>query len=90
MILDKFPSESKRITTAATTVIKATEGILRGITITKILTGTVTIKDGTTTIAILPIGTPVGDIMNTAHGIGIAGALSIVTSAADELTVFYR
>jgi hypothetical protein len=60
-----------------------------GIAVNKSPTGTITIKSGATTIGILAIGIPAGTYWyNTETGIEIAD-LQIVTSAADDMTVFW-
>jgi hypothetical protein len=62
---------------------------LVGIGINKTLTGTVTVKSGATTIGVLAIGTLAGIYWDTVFGIEIAD-LQIITSAADDVTVFWN
>lgn len=62
---------------------------LLGIQVNKTLTGTVTVKSGATTIGIMAIGATANVYWWTGEG-GIEIAdLQIVTSASDDLTVFW-
>ena len=79
------------ISTATTTVIGAAAYrriSLLGIAINKTLVGTVTIKSGATTIGVLAIGTLAETYWNVYGGVEI-NDLQIVTSAADDVTVFF-
>lgn len=88
------------ITTATTTVIGPAAGTiglpttgrrinLLGIQVNKTLTGTLTVKTGATTIGIHAIGTTPNVYWWTGEG-GIEIAdLQIVTSATDDITVFW-
>jgi hypothetical protein len=80
------------INSAATTAIygtSITRTILHGIAVNKTLTGTITIKAGTTTIGIIASGSIPGTYwFNTTNGILIE-SLTLVTSAADDVTVFW-
>jgi hypothetical protein len=74
------------ISTATTTAIKATPGLLGGISVLDTLVGTVTINDGANTIAVLPVGTTAGFyelpfIMLT--------DIEVVTSSADDIVVAF-
>lgn len=62
---------------------------LTGIGINKTLAGTVTVKSGATTIGILAIGTLAGNYWLTDDGVEVAD-LQIVTSASDDVTVFWN
>jgi len=82
----------KYITGAATTTFAATETarvLLHGIQVNKILTGTLTIKAGSTTIGVLAASTPIGVYWLSTMGIEIE-ALTIVNSSAEDVTVFYN
>lgn len=81
---------------AATTTVKSGAGILSKIIINKpIATGVITIYDNTA-----GSGTKIGTITNPAalvqqqvpisYGLAFATGLTIVTSAADDITVIYR
>jgi hypothetical protein len=87
-----FPTGTAvHITTAATTTINKNQPcLLMGISVNKALTGTVTVADGTTTIAVLTNGTtaPLGMTLNTTGGIPF-GSLTVVNSATEDLTVLY-
>lgn len=76
-----------RITTATTTAVKASAGIMGGISVLAVLTGTVTIKDDTTTVGSLPIGTAVGFYPFPYR---MLTSINVVTSAADSITVAYK
>lgn len=85
------------ITTAATTVVKASAGFFHGIVINKaVATGVITIYDNTSAA-----GTKIGTITFGAsllsdppivapYNVSFATGLTIVTSAATDLTVAYR
>ena len=81
---------------AATTAVKSGAGILIAITFNKLVaSGVVTIYDNTAAS-----GTKIGTVTNPAvllttqlnlsYGLRFATGLTIVTSAADDLTVIYR
>lgn len=62
---------------------------LLGIAINKVNTGTITVKSGSTTIGIIAVGAPIGTYWyNTETGVEVFD-LQIVTSAADDVTVFW-
>lgn len=83
------------ISTAATTLIGAPAATgprrvkLMGIFINKTTTGTVTIKNSSTTIGAMAIGTTPGTYWLSDGGVEI-NDLQIVTSAADDLTVSWN
>jgi hypothetical protein len=87
-----FPTSSAvQVTTAATTTINKNQPcLLMGICVNKALTGTVTVADGTSTIAVLTNGTtaPLGMTLNTPGGIPIA-SLTVVNSATEDFTILY-
>jgi hypothetical protein len=78
--------DSTPITTATTTAVKATDGVLGGVSVLATLTGTVTINDGGGTKVVLPIGLAVGY-----HKLPfiMTGEIEVVTSAADNIVVFF-
>jgi len=83
------------ISTNTTTIIGgSTSGIRRvnlcSILVNKTLTGTVTVKSGTTTIGIIAIGSLAGTYWLTS-GFGVEVAdLQIVTSASDDVTITWN
>lgn len=81
----------KYIVAAATTTFagETNRVVLGAININKTLTGTVTIKLGSTTIGIIAAGTLAGEYWYSATGTEIE-SLTIVTSAVEDITVFYR
>ena len=87
-----FPTGSAiHVTTAATTTINKNQPcLLMGISVNKALTGTVTVADGTSTIAVLTNGTtaPLGVTLNVVGGIP-CGSLTVVNSATEDLTILY-
>lgn len=87
MMTEERNTFSARITTAITTIAKSGNGVLNRIHVEVALTGTVTVYDNIvasgTVLHIFPIGT-VGPIpLHTPFGTGC----TLVTSAADRLTV---
>jgi hypothetical protein len=83
------------ITGAATTVIGPAAGTgtgrriaLTGIAINKALTGTLTIKSGATTLGQFAAGTAPGILWDVIGGVEIPD-LQIVTSATEDITVFW-
>lgn len=82
---------AKRLTTG-TTIVKSTPGTLASINVNKALSGTVTVTDGTTTIAVLTNGTtaPLGTVM---YGGGAGGvsfqSLTVALSGTEDITVCY-
>lgn len=83
----------KRITTGTTT-IRNGPGVLGFINVNKALTGTVTVTDGATTIAVLTNGTtaPLGSVMfgGPDGGMSFGSNLIVALSATEDITVFYR
>lgn len=82
------------ITGAATTVVKGTPGVIAGISINTGAAGTATIYDNTSGAGsiIAIVDTTALGYVNFAGGNGIEAAIGItvVTSAASDVTVFYR
>lgn len=85
------------INTATTTVIGPAAGVgtgrrinLLGIGINKTLVGTLTVKSGATTIGQFAIGTTPNVFWWTSDGGIEVFDLQIVTSAADDITVFWN
>lgn len=81
----------KYITGAATTTFagETTRTVVGAININKTTIGTVTIKAGTTTIGIFAAGTTPRQYWGTTNGTEVE-SLTIVNSAAEDITVFYR
>lgn len=83
---------AKRLTTG-TTIVSSRPGVLGSIMVNKALTGTVTVTDGTTTIAVLTNGTtaPLGPVMfgGPDGGVGFA-SLTVALSATEDVTVCWR
>lgn len=81
----------QRLTTGATT-IKCR--VLGAVVINKALTGTVTIADGATTIAVLTNGTtaPLGTVMfgGPDGAMGVSSSLTFTLSATEDITVLYN
>lgn len=89
-----MPSQNtyKYITTAATTTFAGNETarvVLSAINVNKILTGTVTIKAGSTTIGVLAASTPIGEYWYSNGGTEIE-SLTIVNASTEDVTVLYR
>lgn len=82
----------KHLTTGTTTV-KSIPGVLGSIIVNKALTGTVTVSDGSVTIAILTNGTtaPLGTVMFGAPdgGVSFGTNLVVALSATEDITVCY-
>lgn len=82
------------VTTATAQVIKSGVGTLAGVTVNKALVGTVTLKDGATTIAVLTNGTtaPLGFVgYGNAGGVQFTGPLTVtLTTSTEDLTVVYE
>lgn len=81
----------KYITGAATTTFagELSKTCLGSININKALTGTLTVKAGATTIAVFPIATPSGQYWYSEAGT-LIDTLSMVNSASEDITVFYK
>lgn len=80
-----LPFLYKYITTGTTTNITTSPTLLHAITVNGALTGTITIKDGATTIGVIT-NPGVGAVFF--YDIGVS-SLSIVTSAACDIVVSY-
>jgi len=76
-----------RITTATTTVIKTTPGMLYRIIIGTTAAGAITINDGAATLAVLKASIPEGSY---AIGVHFRTSLSIVTAGNSDITVVYE
>jgi hypothetical protein len=83
---DRGGYRSARITSAATTAVKATVGVLRFLVIEVATTGTVTINDSTGTKMILPAAWAAGQLR---LDLAMAGKIEIITSAADRVVAVY-
>jgi hypothetical protein len=80
------------ISTATTTTIGATATsriCLKTITVNTTAAGTVTIKDGSATVAVLKASVAEGAYFYGDHGIVIGSGCTIVTAAASDLTVVW-
>jgi len=81
----------KSITSPATTTFAGNEMhrvILHGIQINKALTGTLSIRSGSTIIGTIAASVAAGSYWTSAHGVEIAD-LTIVNNLAEDVTVFY-
>jgi hypothetical protein len=80
-----FPKYSAiNVTTATGRVLKATPGSLGGISVNKATVGTVTVTDGSTTIAVLASSTPGG--MYLQGPIAFSSLSTSMTTAAENVT----
>lgn len=81
----------KYITTAATTTFagETKRVVLGAINVNKILTGTLTIIAGSTTIGVLAASTPIGEYWYSTTGVEIED-LKITNASTEDVTVFYR
>ena len=79
-------------TTGTTNLNKGKPGVLYGIGVNKALTGTVTVSDAGTTLAILTNGTtaPLGMTLNPGPGGTPFQNLSVALSATEDITIFYE
>lgn len=87
-----FPKYTYKHLTSGTTVIKAGPGTLAAILVNKALTGTVTVTDGTVTVAVLTNGTtaPLGSVLFGGGGGVQFQSLSVALSATEDVTVVYE
>lgn len=86
-----FPKYSYFHATGATgTVVKASQGALGSVSINKALTGTVTIKNGSDTIAIFTNGTtaPLGVVLK--GPVEFASLVIDMTTNAEDVTLVYE
>jgi hypothetical protein len=82
----------KYITTGATTTFASTETkrvVLGAINVNKILTGTLVIKSGSTTIGTIAAAAPIGEYWYSNGGTEIED-LQITNASTEDVTVFYR
>lgn len=81
------------LTTGTTTINRGKPIVLAAICVNKALTGTVTVTDGTATVAILTNGTtaPLGTIFFSGGtgGISLQG-LTVALSATEDITVIFE
>jgi hypothetical protein len=77
----------KYISTATTTAVKATPGVLKRIILTETAAGTITINDGATAIGVMKASIVEGTYE---FNVPFRTSLSIVTAAASKLTVVYE
>lgn len=80
-------SNPKQLTASATTTIGSV--FLYGICINKVLTGTITVKDGTSVVGTIAASTVAGMFFAVPNGIRFTN-LVIILSAADDATCFTR
>ncbi len=88
-----FPKYSYQHLTTGTTNVKTGTGTLAAVVVNKALTGTVTLTDGTTTIAILTNGTtaPLGTVaFGAAGGVQFAVGLQVALSATEDITIVFE
>jgi hypothetical protein len=79
------------ITTAATTNLYGNElkkVVIHGIQINKALTGTLTIKSGSTTIGVIAASTAAGSYWISTNGIQVESA-NITNGSTEDVTVIY-
>jgi hypothetical protein len=87
-----FPKYTYKHLTTGTTKIKDSVGTLAAVVVNKALTGTVTVSDGSNTIAVLTNGTtaPLGTVLfGGAGGVQFA-SLTVALSATEDITVCYE
>lgn len=80
-------SNPKQLTGSATTTFGSV--YLYGLSINKITTGTITIKEGANTVATIAIGATQTMLHSVANGVRYNN-LTIVLSAADDVTAFSK
>ena len=88
-----FPKYNYLHVTGATALaVKLTEGTLAAVTVNKALVGTVTLKDGSTTIAVLTNSSgPIGSVLfGGAGGIQFASLYVSTTTGAEDITICYE
>ncbi len=86
-----FPKYSYLHVTTGGPIVKKTPGTLAAIVVNKALTGTVTVVDSGTTIAILTNGTtaPLGSVLfGGAGGVQFA-SLQVILSGTEDITVVF-
>jgi hypothetical protein len=80
------------VTTATGQVIKPNVGTLAAVCVNKALSGTVTLKDGNTTIAVFTNGTtaPLGSVLFGGAGGIQFGSLNVSLSAVEDITICWE
>ena len=76
------------VTAATGKVIKAGPGVLATVSVNKATTGTVTIKDGATTLATIAASTAAGNFFEAP--ISFASLNVSMTTAAEDVTFIYQ
>jgi len=76
------------VTTATGKVVKAGQGALAGVSINKATVGTVTIKDGSNTVATVAASTPAGMILQ--GPIEFASLNVSMSTAAEDVTFIFE
>lgn len=90
------PQQTVGITSATTTTVKASPGVLVRIIVNKaVAAGTYTLYDGTaaagTKIATVTLPNPLlANQFVLEYGVACSTSITVVTSAADDLTVVYN
>lgn len=79
-------SNATRITSATTTAVKASAGVLRRIIIGTTAAGTITVNDGSGAKLVLGASFPVGSYQ---LDIRCSGKIEVVTAAASDITVIF-
>ena len=82
----------KYITGAATTTFagnELTKVILHGISVNKAVTGTITVKSGSTILGVIAAGSAAGMYFHSECGVYIE-SLTIVNGSTEDFTVFYQ
>lgn len=75
------------ISTATTTTITASQGILHSIVVNTTAAGAITVSDQSGTIAILKASIAEGTYL---YDVAFAGCLKVVTAGASDLTIAYK
>jgi len=75
------------ISTATTTTITASQGILHSIVVNTTAAGAITVSDQSGTIAILKASIAEGTYL---YDVAFAGYLKVVTAGASDLTIAYK
>lgn len=80
------------LTTGTTVINKGKPILFGGIMVNKALTGTVTLTDGTATVAILTNGTtaPLGSVIPAGDGSLSFQGLTVALSATEDITIVWR
>lgn len=79
------------LTSGTTTINGGKPVILGSVWVNKALTGTVTLTDGSATIAVLTNGTtaPIGEVAISGNGGLSLASLKVALSATEDITIFW-